>query len=130
MSLQPIISVFALLGFLLMYWVQKYLLFSRYKRPIPGTDFINVAVFRVTSFCPIIYSLGSLTWANFSPEGSPASALLPNLIALGISCILFVLPYKTLIKTCGTEKIIKEQLYDEERVFLPSDYDMLNPITQ
>jgi hypothetical protein len=70
-SLQPIISVIAMFGYLLMYWIEKYSLFNRYRRPVPGTDFVNNAVYKMISFAPAVYSFGSLTWANFSPTGIP-----------------------------------------------------------
>lgn len=70
-SLQPIVPVIVLVGYTLMYWVQKYCLFNRYKRPVPGTDLINKAVYQMIFFCPLIYTLGSLTWANFDPNGIP-----------------------------------------------------------
>lgn len=54
-----------------MYWIQKYCLFNRYRRPVPGTDFVNSAVYRMIMLGPLTYSLGSLTWSNLSPEGIP-----------------------------------------------------------
>ena len=70
-SLQPIVPVICLVGFLLMYWVQKYCMFSRYKRPVPGTDMVNKAVYQLIFAGPLISSLGSLTWSNFDPNGIP-----------------------------------------------------------
>jgi len=70
-SLQPIVIVIALIGYFLMYWVQKYCLFNRYKRPIPGTNFVNQAVYQIIFMGPFVYSLGSLTWANFAENGIP-----------------------------------------------------------
>ncbi len=40
-----------------------------------------------------MYSLGSLTWSNFFPDGIPKYALLPNLIALGVSVVILLFPY-------------------------------------
>lgn len=70
-SLQPIITAVALVGYFLMYWVEKYSLFNVYKRPIPGTDFVNNAIFRITCLGPLVFSFGSLTWSNLSPNGIP-----------------------------------------------------------
>ena len=104
-SLQPIVSAFALVGYLMMYWVQKYCILNRYRRPVPGTDFVNAAVYRLIFLGPMIYSLGSLTWSNFSPDGIPAKALIPNLIALGVSIFIFFMPLKTIIiGTCFSEE--------------------------
>jgi hypothetical protein len=95
-SLQPIISVIALIGYFLMYWVEKYSLFNRYRRPVPGMDFVNNAVFKMVSLGPIVYSFGSLTWANFSPNGIP-EAIIPNLIALAVAVVLFAMPFNSII---------------------------------
>jgi hypothetical protein len=70
-SLQPIISIFAIVGMLLMHWVQKYSMFNKMKRPIPGTGLINLAMFQVILFGGVAYSLGSLTWSNFMRDGFP-----------------------------------------------------------
>lgn len=99
-SLQPIISMFAIAGMGMMYWGQKHSLFNRTKRPVPGTDLINVAMSQIILTGGIIYSLGSLTWSNFFPEGIPKYALLPNLIALGISVLMALLPYRAILSKC------------------------------
>jgi len=67
-SLQPIIPVFALAGLGLMYWAQKYSLFKRCQRPVPGTKIINTTMSQLIYFGTIAYTLGSLTWANFLPN--------------------------------------------------------------
>ena len=92
-SLQPVISLFAIMGYFLMYWGQKYCLFNRYKRPVPGTELINIAMYQLIYIGPLMYSLGSLTWSNFFPDGIPKYALLPNLIALGVSVVILLFPY-------------------------------------
>lgn len=93
-SLQPIIAVFGLAGLVLMHWVQKYLLFNRHRRPFPGNDLVNAAMHQVIYFGPLVFSLGNLTWSNLLVDGAPKSALVPNLIAVGISTVFAVLPYK------------------------------------
>ena len=70
-SLQPICVFVAILGYLFMYWVQKYSMFYRYRRPVPASDFINQAVYQFVHFGPFIFSLGSLTWSNLIPGGIP-----------------------------------------------------------
>ena len=70
-SLQPIITFFAFFGKGLMYWAQKYTLFNKMQRPVPGTDLVNVTMFQLILTGGFIYSLGSLTWSNFMPDGIP-----------------------------------------------------------
>lgn len=86
----------------LMYWTQKYSLFNKMKRPVPGTDLVNVAMFQLILCGGFIYSLGSLTWSNFMPEGIPKYALAPNLIALGVSIVTILLPYRAIIALCSS----------------------------
>lgn len=99
-SLQPICVFAALLGYFLMYWVQKYCMFYRYRRPVPGSDFVNQAVWQIIMMGPILYSLGSLTWSNFLPEGFPQNAIVPNIIALVLSALLFFVPLKPILLGC------------------------------
>ncbi len=72
------------------------------RRPVPGNDLINQAMSQLIFLGPLVYSLGSLTWSNFFPGGIPASALLPNLIALAISVITIIFPI-SLIFSCFVE---------------------------
>lgn len=102
-SLQPVISIMAIIGLLLMYWAEKYVLFNRAKRPPPGSDIINAAMSQVIYLCPLVYSLGSLTWPIFIPGGSPYSSLLPNLIAVGASVVMFIIPLEAICNCCINE---------------------------
>lgn len=54
-----------------MYWTQKYALFNRMRRPVPGTDLVNTAMYQLLFLGPMVYSFGSLTWSNFFPGGIP-----------------------------------------------------------
>lgn len=82
----------------MMYWAQKYSLFNRARRPIPGGDFIHLALYQLIYMGPLAYSLGSLTWSNFFPDGTPKSALLPNLVALGVSVFILLIPANIMAK--------------------------------
>jgi len=130
-SLQPIAPFFALIGYLCMYWAQKYCLFNRYKRPIPGTDFIHKAVYQIVYLGPLTYTLGSLTWSNLSPTGIPPEALYPNLVAIGFSILILIVPFPTIITGCLKDDT-DDQLtnYIDQRDIFPSEYDRLNPTTR
>ena len=60
-----------MVGFGIMYWAQKYSMFNRMQRPVPGTDLINTAMWQIIYLGGILYALGSLVWSNFMPEGIP-----------------------------------------------------------
>jgi hypothetical protein len=120
-SLQPIISVVAMLGYFIMYWVEKYSLFNRYRRPVPGMDFVNNAVYKMVSLGPIVYTFGSLTWSNFSPNGIPREAIIPNLVALALSIILFAIPFNSIIiGACMGDNALKPTNFSDDRIFMPS----------
>ena len=121
MSLQPIVSLVGMVGYFLMYWAQKYCMFNRYRRPVPGTDFVNNAVYRIILIGPLVYSLGSLTWSNFTPGGIPPEALVPNLAAAGIAVVIFLFPYSSIILgSCFANNLEKNKLFDDERILFPS----------
>ena len=87
-------------GILLNYWALKYCLFGRYKRPIPGTDFVSDAIYQIIYLGPLIYSFGSMTWSNFVPNGIPPEAIIPNLVAIGISSFIIFVPIQVILKDC------------------------------
>jgi hypothetical protein len=64
-TLQPCISIFAMMGMAMMYWIHKYSLFNRMKRPVPGTDLVNSAMGQMVALGPIFYALGALSWSHF-----------------------------------------------------------------
>lgn len=131
-SLQPINVFFALIGYFLMFWVQKYCIFYRYRRPVPSSDFVNKACYQIIMFGPLLYSLGTLTWSSFLPDGFlNSTALIPNLIAVGISVLIVILPLNTIVMgCCFSDKIVKVSKYEEERISFSSEYDRMNPSTQ
>lgn len=112
-SLQPIVSAIAMVGYLLMYWVEKYCMFYRYKRPVPGTDFINKTVYQLIFLGPLVYALGSLTWSNFDPVGIPKEAIVPNVLAAIFASLLLLLPINPILLSCCIDEnvAVKETKY-------------------
>lgn len=80
----------------MMYWAQKYSMFNRMQRPVPGTDLINVSMWQIIFFGGIFYSFGSLLWSNIEEDGIPKDALIPNLIAMAFGIVMFLLPYRAI----------------------------------
>lgn len=128
-SLQPIIPLFALVGLFVNYWVQKFNLFHRSQRPVPGTPIIHTTLSQVVYFGAIAYTLGSMTWSNFLPSSEFKAALLPNLFALSAAVIIFLLPYESLFNKIFKSKAMPELNYADNRIFFTSEYDRLNPST-
>ena len=88
-----------------MFWAQKWALFNRMRRPVPGNDLINTAMGQIIFLGPIVYSLGSLTWSNFFPDGTPKYAIVPNLISLGISVLMFIFPLSIIFSCCTEDQV-------------------------
>lgn len=112
-----------------MYWAQKYSLFNKMKRPVPGTDLVNVTMFQLIICGGVAYSLGSLTWSNLIPGGIPKSALIPNLVALGISLTMILLPYNAILLSLLDDTNDEDYEFQKSRILLSSEYDRLNPDT-
>ena len=78
----------------------------------------------------MFYTLGSLSWSHFFPEGSPDKAMVANFVALGISGLIFLLPYELIFMWVFSDYDEgNEMRFLEERICLPSEYDRLNPAT-
>lgn len=92
----------------------------RCRRPIPGTDFVNKAVYQIIFLGPLAYSFGSLTWSNFDPNGIPPEAIIPNLVALFLSIFLVILPINSfIIGCCFSENTnVKLTNYEDDRSFI------------
>ena len=102
-SLQPILSLFAVIGVLLMYWVEKYTLLNRSQRPVPGPDVITATMYQLIFFGPICFALGNLTWSWFLPDESFRGSIPQNLISAGLSLVIFLFPYDI----CTSKKQIR-----------------------
>jgi hypothetical protein len=94
--------VFAIVGLFIMYWAQKYSLFNRCKRPTPGNNSINTAMYQLIYLGPAFYTIGSFCWSDFFKQSFIGIA--PNLTAAIISLIIFLLPYKSLVKNFFTDE--------------------------
>lgn len=129
-SLQPIIAIFAIFGLTLMFWAQKNAIYGRYKRPVPGTTTINNTMYQFIYLGGIFFSLGSLSWASFFPQGAHNRGFIPNMVCLGISVIMFLLPYDVIFEYAYRDEEDEHVLkFEDYRIFLPSEYDRLNPAT-
>ena len=109
-----------------MYWIEKYSLFSRSQRPVPGPDVITSKLYQLVFFGAVAFALGNLTWAWFLPDPSFRNALVPNLISLGLSLIILIFPYE---KVLTKKQVPEDKDYFEKRIYFPSEYDRLNPST-
>lgn len=87
-----------------MYWAQKYYIFSRCSRPVPGTNLVNTAMFQLIYLGPLFYTIGCFCWSHFFPEGTPARAFVAHLVSLILSIVIFLLPFETVSKYVFSDK--------------------------
>ena len=99
------------------------------RRPFPGSDIVNTAMFQLIYFAPIVFALGNLTWSNFLADGSPKEALVPNLISLGFGVVILLLPYKIIFAYLFEGTYPDLLKYEDNKIYLSSEYDRLNPST-
>ena len=76
-----------------MYWIEKYSLFHRSQRPVPGIDTINLVMHQLIYLGGVTYALGSLTWSIFIEDTNFKNSLVANLIAAGLGLLIFIFPY-------------------------------------
>jgi len=65
MSLQPIISLFAVVGLLLMFFVNKYRLLYRFFKPRYYSSTVNALVSYLLALSPLFFALGMLVFTNW-----------------------------------------------------------------
>lgn len=91
-SLQPLVVPIIAGGLFLIYYAQKVSLLWFSKRPTPGSSEINTVMHYFIFAGPILFSIGSLCWTNILSSSS--HGLIPNVLALLISVIIFFFPYE------------------------------------
>lgn len=129
MPLQPIIVLFSLIGLVLMYHAEKFTLFYRSRRPRSSSKLITFAMKNILYFCIIAYGFGSLTWSNFYINAGPHRAFIPSVIAIALG-VIFIGVILSEVIDYSFRNNYSPKIYDNERMFFPSEYDRLNPTTR
>lgn len=111
-----------------MFWIEKYSLFNKSQRPIPGIDTISVVMYQLIYFGGATYALGSLTWAVFLNDQSFRNSLVANLVAAGLGLVIFIFPYEAFVDY--KENSNSKKTYWDRRIYFPAEYDRLNPVTK
>lgn len=128
LSLQPVIALFSAVGIFLMYWVDKYIMLRRSKRPSPGSDIVHHTLCQFIYLCPLVFSAGALLWPWYLKSFS-VDKVYPYIVGAGIGVILFLIPMEILFDT-----LIPTQqdhlVYEEQRLRFSAEYDRRNPATK
>jgi hypothetical protein len=97
----------------MMYWVQKFSLLRRTKRPIPGADMVNVAVGQIIGLGPIMLALGQLVFSDIlSANDTRGYHYLVHFITVLVSVFFYLIPFK----------IIYRLIYSEDEYFEDFNY--------
>lgn len=118
MPLQPIIVVFAIAGLIMMFWAQKYSLFYRCRRPIPGNKTVNTTMYTLIYLGPLFFGIGSFCWSHFFETSFIGIA--PNLTTCIIAAIIFILPYKGFVNLVIKKGYQETMTYAENRIYMSS----------
>ncbi len=111
----------------MMFWAQKYSLFNRCQRPFTGRKLLNSTMYQIIYFGPAFYTIGSFCWSHFFTQNFIGIA--PNLVAAILSAIILILPYNKVSKIFYDDIPEPDRKFYNERIFMPSEYDRLNPHT-
>jgi len=79
-----------------MYWAQKYSLFNRCKRPIPGNNAVNTAMYQLIYLGPVFYTIGNFCWSHFFETDWIGVG--PNVVAAVLSIAAILIPYNKVFK--------------------------------
>lgn len=111
-----------------MYWVDKYMMLRRCKRPPPGSDIVHHTLIQFVYLCPLFFCVGALVWPWFLKEFH-ADRVHPYVIGCIISIVLFLIPMEVIFDALITtdQDYMK---YEDERIRFSAEYDRKNPATK
>jgi hypothetical protein len=92
LSLQPVIAFISAFGMIVMYWVDKFIMLKRSKRPPPGSDIVHHSMLQLIYLCPLFFCLGEIVWPIFIPDQYDRTFILPNMVGIISSLIIFLIP--------------------------------------
>lgn len=101
-----------------MYWIEKYALFNKSQRPVPGIDTINIIMHQYIYLGGAAYALGSLTWAVFLPNMNFMDSIVANLVAAGLGLLMILFPYEAFVNYKENANLKKS--YSDRRIYFPA----------
>jgi hypothetical protein len=75
-----------------MYWVDKYSMLKRSKRPPPGSDIVHHSMLQLIYLAPLIFCGGVITWPLFMPGQNHRAFILPHIVGIISSMVIFMIP--------------------------------------
>ena len=128
LPLQPIIALFAPIGLGLMFGTNKYRLLNRFNKPNFHSSSVNNMLSFILKCSLLAFSTGQLYFMNFQ-NYSASFNLIINWVSFALSAIFVFFPLSYCSKFFE-EKLFHCMDYQEQQLYLTSDYDRLNPATR
>lgn len=134
-SLVPFGAIIGMITLTAWYWTYKYLLLRRSSVPSLLGKAMAYEMIEYAEFAPFLFALGDIIFVKIFYE----KIQIINIIALGLSCINFILPMKLvnkkIMKIRDKQKFYSEngvytQKYQEVRREIPLEFDRCNPVTK
>ncbi|CAD8076135.1 unnamed protein product [Paramecium primaurelia] len=126
----PISILFGLIGLILYYWIQKYLLLRRNRKPPFQSSHLDREMLNLLDLSPLLLSTMQFL-IDYSFHSSQLCQTI-NVASLAVSGLELIIP------SCRIHRILYKDVYEEEEqvryeeiyLKLPTDYDRTNPLTQ
>lgn len=132
----PFALIISILGLILNYWVDKYLLLRRNSLPISLGNDLNTYMLSVLEWTSCAFSIGNLLFI-LTLEDSSHLSVFSNVSKIIVLLAIFLSLLHTFFPMdFFSSKLLRNQqasmdnkLYDDSRVQFPTDYDIENPVT-
>lgn len=98
MCVQPIIAVFAVIGLILMFLVNKYRILYRFFKPRYYSSTVNTFVDYLLNVSPVTFGLGMLIFTNWQTDHSLGSTLMLNWAIFIIGLFFLFFPFRIFYK--------------------------------
>lgn len=115
----PGVVIFTLFGSLLMFWVEKYCLLNRSRRPEKIARTLTNSVETLFSMAPFVLWVGHLLWVNAQIPDFSSVIFTGNMILMGLSLLYFITPWHGLFNCLFRTPEEETLSYDECRSKFP-----------
>jgi hypothetical protein len=94
----PAVAISTLLGYFFMYWVEKYVLLHRSKRPAPNMKVLTSTVQTAMLLGPSIMGFGGFIWVCVYTVDFSSLKFLAYMVEIGLGVLYFLTPYRAIFK--------------------------------
>lgn len=110
-----------------MFWVNKYRLLYRFNKPNFHSSSVNTLLAFILKCSLVAFAMGQLFFMNFQNYSSNFNLII-NWVSLAITAIFVCLPLHWL--TPNNKSSSPSLDYQQQLLYLTTDYDRLNPVTK